>query len=76
MAQATRVLSTPPTNMSKSIAIAAGASSLCPASVISASHADARQALTDEGEPHAAPPTCSSGARATMTRRIPDEHDG
>jgi hypothetical protein len=70
MAKATRVHSTPPTNTSKSIAGAPRASSLCPASVIPASHTDARQALASEGEPHAAPPTCSDGAGAPMTRRI------
>ena len=49
---------------------APGASSLCPASVIPASHADAPQTLAIEGEPHATPPTCSSGAGRSMTRRL------
>jgi hypothetical protein len=50
---------------------APGASLLCPASLIPASHADAPQTLAIEGEPHATPPTCSGGAGgAPMTRRL------
>jgi hypothetical protein len=49
---------------------AAGASSLCPVSLILDSGANASQALASEGEPQATPLTYSSGAGPSMTRRI------
>jgi len=53
------------------VAPSAGAlQSLCPASLIPASHPGASQGLTIDGEPDAASPTYSSGARHSMTRRF------
>src|ERR1700676_3684236 len=49
---------------------APGAASACPASLILESRPGASLALASEGEPHATPPTCSSGAGHSMTRRI------
>ncbi len=49
---------------------APGASSLCPVSLILDSGPNASQTLASEGEPHAMPPTCPSGAGPSMTRRI------
>jgi hypothetical protein len=67
MPKADRVFSTPQPAATIS---AQGASSLCPASLIPASRPGASQALASEGEPPATPPTCSSGAGHSMTRRF------
>jgi len=70
MTQADSVHSTPPTNTSAvSGTGAAGAVLACQASVIPASRPGASQALASEGEPQTTPPTCSSGAGHSMTRR-------
>jgi hypothetical protein len=70
MAKADSVLSTPPTDTSKSTVGAPGAVQLSPVSLIPASRPGASQDLASECEPPAASPTCSSGAGSSMTRRF------
>jgi hypothetical protein len=71
MPKADGVLSTPPLTYEPVATISApGASSLCPPSLIPASRPGASQALASEGEPPAAPQTCSGGAGHSMARRF------